>query len=339
MKQAAWLALIFLPVFVLSSLGCDKDSQPIGGVGASGARNIFHVQPQVLISHLPKLYEPFTVRGTFTALQDQGDSELWISVGVNGVYLDGEHQWHGPLKKGDVKTLTATFAFVKGGNHTVLAHASSAVQASEFTTPAAEAPTATDASDPRWQENSLPVNLYVTEDSQRLGLELIRGSSYSWKAGDPPRADAGVGVVVTDQAVNASDVPRIEFVQGREDIKRLQEEGLLPAELRYQWRAFLGGVDFSKKFVVVYFDALWPEPGHLAAFEGSRFQLEDGMLRGNYRTYSVPPDVPRANRPVSAVELRAIARRENGGGHRVCLQGRQVLRAHQRRSASAANSG
>ena len=38
-----------------------------------------------------------------------------------GVYLDGEDRWHGPMKLGEERTLSATFAVVTRGNYTVSA--------------------------------------------------------------------------------------------------------------------------------------------------------------------------------------------------------------------------
>lgn len=136
------------------------------------------------------------------------------------------------------------------------------------------------------------------------------GGVISWKAGDPPTALAGHRHIVdTALALNATVEPRIEFLQSWEDVARLQEAGLFPRELRYEWYLLNPfAVDFSKSFLVAFFDALQPQPGRLVAFEGNQFLLDGGVLKGNYTTYAVPPEVSRAARPVSAVEVRTIAR-------------------------------
>ena len=282
-----------MALLLLALAGCGGS---IGVLGAGSGARVRNVSPEIKVSHLPKLNEPFTVTGKFTALKKLDDVDLWLEAGRYGVYLDGEAQWHGPLVEGEARTLTATFAFVSEGNKAIGAQAASKLEGLGGTG--------------IWGDDSLPIFLRVTNASGVEGYELSRfGNGTSWKAGDLPIARAGhAHVVDTTLQLNSSDKPRIEFVQSWDDVKRLQDAGLFPAELRYRWRR-LFDINFSKQFLVVYFDALQPEPGHTVGFEGFLFQLEDGVLKGDYRTYSVPPEVIRPPRPVSAVEVRAVARR------------------------------
>lgn len=291
-----WLAgpifsLLMLGAVILLAAACNGNAGFAGG--ASGGARFLYIQPEVSVSHLPRLYEPFIVTGKATAIkEDLADAELWLTAG-GAVFLDGEDRWHGPLKLGEEKTISATFAFVTEGNRDIAASA--------FPGP------------PRFERrfSGIPVSLYVTKSGSSWGVKLNQfGGVLSWKAGDPPTALAGHRLIEdTALALNTSVEPRVEFLQSWEDVARLQEAGLFPAELRYGWRMLNPNVvDFSRGFLVAFFDALQPEQGRLVAFEGDQFLLDGGVLKGNYTTYAVPPEVIRAARPVSAVEVRAIGR-------------------------------
>ena len=290
-KAAPWVkTLPFLMALALLGLAaCGKDAAPIGPPGAGGGARFLHTRPEVSISHMPKLNEPYTVTGIFTALKDNSDVELWLEAGV---YLDGEPEWHGPMTEGEVKTLSATFVFLTEGNHVALAEAYS-----PSTVPS--------------RHDSIPINMHVTKESGRLGGVIGKSRGYSFGPGDPPIALAGDAFVVeTTLALNTSDRPRVEFLQSRDDVERLQAEGLFPQKLRYRWRT-IDWLDFSKFFAIAYFDALRPETGHLVAFNGREFELRSGVLEGTYKTFTLPTEVSGPTKSVSVVEVRGIARRDN----------------------------
>ena len=93
-----------------------------------------------------------------------------------------------------------------------------------------------------------------------------------------------------------------------DDISRLQEEGLIPQDLRYIWRK-LNRLDFSKHILIAYFDEQRPTPGRLQQFQERLFTWDDGTLKGGeYKTFSVDDDVTRIDRPVSSVVIRSLAR-------------------------------
>jgi hypothetical protein len=296
--MAFWL-LTAIAVALLAIAGCKPvpasapTSVPQPGAGFQGTARtsvpIVHenFKIEVSVSHLPKPNESFTLIGKFTPMkQDEADAELWIHV-EGGVYLDGEDRWHGPLKLGEEKVISATFALVTEGKHEINAAAYS-----------------TD----RVREEGIPILVLTTIGSSEWyqGAKPGQGPPAPIiAAGDVP---AGHNTVVeTAMLLNDSSEPIIEFIQRPSDIVRLQEQGLLPKELRYRWRK-LGTLDFSKHFLIAYFDSKRPTPGYLPVFLERGFTWDNGTLRGgNYKTHIVPPDVSRASKPVSSVVIRALA--------------------------------
>ena len=257
---------------------------------------------EVRISQLPKLNEPFTVTGKFTLIEaNEADVELWLSV-PKGVYLDGEDRWHGPMKRGVERTLSATFAVVAQDNHRVYAYG--------YT------------DDPSVfgivSQGTLPIRFHTTLDGSEPGYEKTESRARVFSPGQEVREvyASHTRMVETALLLNTSESPRIEFVQSEDDVVGLQEEGLFPQELRYRWR-WLARVDFSKVFLMVYFDQMRPSPGHLPVFQatepmplidGSFFIWEDGVLKGDYTTYSVPEGTVSATSPVSSVTMKVIGR-------------------------------
>jgi hypothetical protein len=77
----------------------------------------------------------------------------------------------------------------------------------------------------------------------------------------------------------------------------------------------LATIDFSKQFLIAYFDSKRPTPGYLPVFLGSNFTWDNGTLRGgNYKTHNLPPEVSRLSKPVSSVVIRALAWQERPFG-------------------------
>ncbi len=285
---ALWLSVLAAIALTLAS--CQRPaSQPGGPPGASGPAVLEDFKIEVSIDHLPKLNEPFTVTGKFTPIKkDEEDAELWIGVvslaSPWGIYLDGEDRWHGPLKLGETKTLAAIFAVVAEGNYDAGAAAYSTA---------------------RTGQEAIPVHFTVTAESSSFGWKDNSQSGISIAA----KGEVPVGRnVVVDSALllNTSPFHRVEFIQSKDDIVRLQAEGLLPKELRYSWRELLR-FDFSKVFLIAYFDAMKSTPGYLPVFQGHNLIWDNGTLRGSYKAYSVPPWVTRAIRPVSSAVIKLLS--------------------------------
>ena len=240
MNKTAKLTILIAALMSLAAMAaveCGKDSGPIGPPGAGSGARFHHTRAEVAISHLPRLNEPFTLSGTFTALRDHADVELWLS---GGSYLDGEDRWHGPMAEGEVRTLTATFAFVKEGNYSASARAWAPVP-----------------SGPQL-DRARAISLNVNRDRGRLGHAARNVPVFSWGSGDAQTVDTGRPYLIeTALALNTSDQPRIEFLRSWADVERLQAQGLLPSELRYRWRNLRPDL-FSKTFLLVYWDALRP---------------------------------------------------------------------------------
>jgi hypothetical protein len=276
---------LFLVALML--MGCWRSG---GMPGAGAPADRVNITPEVSISHLPKLYEPFTVTGKFRAAEkDEEDAEVWIAV-KGAVYLDGEDRWHGPLKKGEEKVLSARFAMVTEGNHEV-----GAVAAKQKRHGAPE---------------GTVIVLYVTSKESQVGWKDTGEGIGALGPNDPPIIAGGPTLVTeTALALNSFQSPRIEVLQGPEDIARLQAEGALPAELRYQWR-LVGATDFSQQLLLVVFDELRPMPGCLIRMEGDNFTWHNGIVKGEYRMHCLPENVRRSARPVSAVEVRLLGRNQ-----------------------------
>ncbi len=285
---ALWLLALAATALVFAS--CGRPAIPSGVPGAASGSVKGNFDIQVSVDRLPRLNESFTVTGKFTPMRaDEPDAELWLSVvsltDPRGIYLDGEDRWHGPLKLGETRTISATFAIVAEGNYTVVASVHSSAPGVYVEEPAF-------------------IRLNITAES----------SAFEWKDDNQGGIVVSQGEVpigrsmVVDSALllNTSAVPRIEFIQSPDDITRLQEEGLLPREFRYRWRD-LARLDFSKVFLIAYFDAMRPVPGYMPVFEGRNLIWDNGVLKGSYKTFSVPPEVNRANRPVSSVVIKLLA--------------------------------
>lgn len=269
----------------LALMACGRGGP--GGAAGGGEPRYFDIE--VSVSHLPDLNEPFTVTAKLTATEmDEADAELWMNV-TGAVYLDGEDRWHGPLKLGEEKTVSATFAVVTEGNHA----ASAAANSTDLFGHQTAVP---------------PVWFHTTAEGSALGRGETESDTRVFVPGQEVR-EVGAGrlsIVDTALLLNTSDAPRIEFVQSESDVVALQEEGLFPKELRYSWRQ-LNHMDFSRVFLIVYFDQMRPSPGHLPVFKGNfkgnYFDWDDGVLRGSYETFSAPAPQGAAAKPVSAVTM------------------------------------
>ncbi len=289
-KSLVALWLLALAAIALAFASCGRPAIPPGVPGAASGPVKGNFDIQVSVDRLPRLNEPFTVTGKFTPMRaDEPDAELWLSV-VSltdpwGIYLDGEDRWHGPLKLSETRTISATFAIVAEGNYTVVAAAHSSAPGV-------------------YGEEPAFIRLNITAKSSAFEWKDDNQGGIIVSQGDVPIGSS----MVVDSALllNTSAAPRIEFIQSHDDITRLQEEGLLPKELRYNWRD-LARLDFSKVFLIAYFDAMRPVPGYMPVFEGHNLIWDNGILRGRYKTFSVPPEVDRANRPVSSVVIKPLA--------------------------------
>ena len=135
----------------------------------------------------------------------------------------------------------------------------------------------------------------------------------------------------TALAFNTSSSPRIDILQSLSDVERLQKEGLLPLDLRYDWKRLVtkSYFDFNKQILVVYYGGLRTTPGYLLTTENvelPRFIWEDGTRNANVKTYEVPPEVSRANKPASSVAIYAHARSFKPFGIDVAaFQGKRVF--------------
>ena len=269
----------------LALVACGRGGPILGGPGgaASGGEPAYF-NIEVSISHLPDLNEPFTVTAKLTSIEmDEADAELWIAVS-GSVYLDGEDRWHGPLKLGEQKIISATFAVVTDGNHTVSALANSTdLFAHQSAVP--------------------PIRFHTTAEGPVLGREESGPQVRVSVPGEELREVLAGNVRLVDTALllNTSETPRIEFVQSKGDIVKLQEQGLFPKEFRYRWRQ-LNNMDFSRVFLIVYFDKMRPTPGYLPVFQGPYFGWDNGVLKGSYKTFSSPAPQAPAN-PVSSVTM------------------------------------
>ena len=287
-KNRAALATVLAAVAIvaIALVACGGSGPIFGGAsGASGGDEPEYFEIEVSISHLPDLNEPFTVTAKLKPFEmDEADAELWLAVS-GGMYLDGEDRWHGPLKLGEEKVISATFAVVTEGNHAVGAAANSTdLFAHQTAVP--------------------PIRFHITAEGTALGRGETESQARVFSPGDEVR-EFGTGrlsIVDTALLLNTSETPRIEFVQSKQDVARLQEQGLFPKELRYGWRQ-LNNMDFSRVFLIVYFDRMRLSPGHLPVFQGNFFEWDDGVLKGSYKTFSVPSLEGAAAKPVSAVTM------------------------------------
>ena len=294
-NKPAFAVVLAALIIVAIGLVARGVSGPISGGasgpsgGGAGAPEFFRIE--VWMSHLPDLNEPFTVTAKLKAFEmDESDAELWVAVS-GGVYLDGEDRWHGPLKVGEEKVISATFAVVTEGNHAVGAAAS------------------TERYSQRWGQSASNIRFHTTAEGSELGYEERGPQARAFGQGQAVR-EVGAGrlhIVDTTLLLNTSQDPRIEFVQSKEDVARLQEQGLFPKELRYRWRQ-LNNVDFPRVFLIAYFDRMRPTPGYLPVFQGPDFAWDNGVVKATYQTFSSPPLEDEANKPVSSVTMRYIGR-------------------------------
>ncbi len=108
--------------------------------------------------------------------------------------------------------------------------------------------------------------------------------------------------------LNKFDEPRVEVIESKDDIQRLQAEGLVPQELRYQWR-WLPTVRYEDDFVLAYYGALNANLGSFVSMDGSLLTWEDSLMKGEYRKHSLPPGiVARYPGPASPVDFRRLKR-------------------------------
>ena len=284
-KPALTAILAAVAIVAMALVACGDGAPILGGPGgASGGGEPTYFDIEVSISHLPKLNEPFTVTAKLTPIdEDETDAELWLNV-TGAVYLDGEDRWHGPLKLGEEKTISATFAVVTEGNHT----ASAVANSTDLFALQAAVP---------------PVWFHTTAGGSEPGR--VSGRAHLAVPGEV--AAGRVDIVETSLLLNASESPRIEFIQSKDDVARLQADGMFPQELRYRWRG-LDRFDFSEAFLIAYFDGQRPAPGRLPVFQGAYFIWEDGVLKGEYKTFSLPAQPGTLGEPVSSVVMRAIGR-------------------------------
>ena len=292
-KNRATFAAI-VAVVALALVACGRDGPIFGGApgAASGGGAPEYFEIEVSISHLPDLNEPFTVTGTITPTdEDETDAEMWIVV-TGAAYLDGEDRWHGPLKMGEKKTISATFAVVTEGDHA----AGAAVFSSE-------------KSGQRWVQESPTIRFHTTAEGSDLGRAESGPQARAIGQGQAVR-EVGAGrlhIVDTALLLNTTEDPRIEFVQNKEDVARLQDQGLFPKELRYQWR-LINNIDFARVFLIAYFDRMRPTPGYVPVFQGPDVTWDNGVVKATYETFSSPPLEDAANNPVSSVTMRYIGR-------------------------------
>lgn len=107
--------------------------------------------------------------------------------------------------------------------------------------------------------------------------------------------------------LNDRPEPRIAVVTNTDDIKALQQQGLVPEQLRYRWRK-LSRLDFSKQFAIVYWDGRQDSRGSFIKLEDELLQItEDGTLSGRYGSYTVPQTPALERVPVSVVEVRVFS--------------------------------
>ena len=290
-KPAFAVVLAAVAIVAMALVACGGGGPIFGGAsGASGGGAPEYFDIEVSISHLPDLDEPFTVTAKLKSFEmDETDAELWMAVS-GAVYLGGEDRWHGPLKLGEEKTISATFAVVTEGNHSAEALANS-----------------TDL----WAFQDARVRFHTTAAGSELGHQQSGPQARAIVPGEV--LEVGVGglrIVDTSLLLNTSATPRIEFVQSQDDVARLQADGLFPKELRYRWRQ-LNHMDFSRVFLIVYFDQMRPSPGYLPVFQGNFLEWDDGVLKGSFKTFSVPEQESVVGNPVSAVTMRLNARDVN----------------------------
>ena len=209
-KPAFTVVLAAVAIVAMALVACGRDGPISGGAsGASGGDEPEYFEIEVSISHLPDLNEPFTVTAKLKPFEmDEADAELWLAVS-GGVYLDGEDRWHGPLKVGEEKVISATFAVVTEGNHTAEALANS--------------------TDLEAHQTARPIRIHTTTEGSELGHEE---SGPQARAIDPGQeiqeVYAGLaGVTDTTLLPNTSETPRIEFVQTKDDVVKLQEQGVV----------------------------------------------------------------------------------------------------------------
>jgi hypothetical protein len=277
---------LFLVALML--MGCWRS----GGVPGAGApADRVNITPEVSISHLPKLYEPFTVTGKFRAAEkDEEDAEVWIAV-KGAVYLDGEDRWHGPLKKGEEKVLSARFAMVTEGNCEILAMAEK---------------------QGRLGRTYSTVQLSVTTQGGELGWRDTDGGVFSYGKDYLPFLMRGA-TLVTDTALALNNQPtsQVEILKEPADIVRLQTEGLSPTDLRYQWREIVARDYFSKGMLIAAFDVLRPNPRCLLAMTSPRLLSQEDAFRAEYALHCVPSDVTTAAKRVSSFEVVAVGKQIN----------------------------
>jgi hypothetical protein len=248
------------------------------------------------VSHLPKLNEPFTVSATISpAHQDEEDAEIWIEIS-GGAYLAGEDRWHGPLAQGEVKAVEATFVILSEGNHEI----SAAGFANRATGPF-----------PGNFQRALPtINMNVTAAESRWGL--VPGTPYAPESGDIP-----AGHWIVNEAfllLNTQAEPRLEFLTSDNDIDLLQRQGLLPSELRYQWRR-LTWIDFSKQFLMLYVAPKTASPGHSMEIKDNSFAWhDDGVLSGTIVERAFTDEQPTSERLYSPALVQVLSWRDTPFG-------------------------
>jgi hypothetical protein len=116
----------------------------------------------------------------------------------------------------------------------------------------------------------------------------------------------GGGPLVVDTAshLNKTGSSRIEFLDEPEDVAALQEAGLIPSELRYQWRE-LASIDFSKFALAAYFGPSQGTTGHFAEFAGPWFAWDNGTIRGDIRNYALSAGT--VDSPVSPLVIQTLS--------------------------------
>ena len=89
-------------------------------------------------------------------------------------------------------------------------------------------------------------------------------------------------------------------MQSPGDVRRLQEQRLLPQELRYQWY-YLQEFPFYSNFIVAFWDGMKPTTGH--GVSSSSFVKEGNDIVGQFVTCSLPQEVHAPSKPISPVIL------------------------------------